>query len=62
MGYLSDARCMTSWQGVVGELVPQRGRGVAGALLQLVPQLGHLRAGWKGKRKKKGFKSCYNSF
>lgn len=48
-GYLSDACSMTRWQGVVGELVSCWGRGMAGALLQLVPQLGHLRAEWRAK-------------
>lgn len=44
VGYLSDACCMTCWQGGVGELISCWGRGVTGALLQLVPQFGHLRA------------------
>lgn len=49
MSYLSDACCMTCWQGVVGELVSYRGRGMARAFLQLLPQLGHLRAEWREK-------------
>lgn len=58
MGYLGDACCMTCWQGVVGELISCWGRGMAGALLQLVPQLGHLRAEWI----EKWFRSHYDSF
>lgn len=49
VGYLSDACCMTCRQGVMGGLVSCRGSGVARALLQLVPQLGHLRAEWRWK-------------
>lgn len=41
--YLSDARGVPRCQGRRGELVPCCGRGVAGALLQLVPEFGHLR-------------------
>lgn len=39
---LSDAGCVTCRQGVVGLLASCRRRGVTGAFLQLVPQLGHL--------------------
>lgn len=40
--YLSDARGVTRWERGLGELVSCSGRGVAGALLQLVPEFGHL--------------------
>lgn len=42
--YLSDARGVTCWVGGLGGLVSRCGRGLTGALLQLVPELGHLRA------------------
>lgn len=50
--YLSDARGVAHWNGGLGELASCRGRGMTGALLQLVPEFGHLRAeqrvGWAG--------------
>lgn len=47
--YLSDACCMTCRHGGMGQLISCRGRGMTGALLQLVPQLGHLGAEWSDK-------------
>lgn len=47
--HLSDAGCLTCWRGVVGEVVSRCGSGVAGSLLQLLSQLGHLRATWREK-------------
>lgn len=46
--YLSDAGGVARRKGGLGELVSGGGRGMTGALLQLVPEFGHLRAEQRG--------------